>query len=288
MGLGMDTNPETAPPLPAVLISSPVRYRPECPEVLAAFFEGIEGLDYAGPMSRWLILQDDVGRPFKVPSSWDVCRVDLQAAPDSRYLGGPRSTGETQENLAYLRNRILRRFEASKAAALLMVDSDVVLRPEALTRMVEAFRQLASDPKASAGPGSLTLSLQIDNRVFDDDPPAANAEQPMFRPGEFLPYPPGPINRFERVPYRADGSVTEVWRSGAVTLYPRAALARRFRWDPRYNEEHQGYFDDLRELGFRHYLLQDPSLSTHLMVRQPGHREALRIAKARLAEADRA
>jgi hypothetical protein len=129
---------------------------------------------------------------------------------------------------------------------------------------------LARSPEKCAGPGGLlTLSLQIDNRIFDDDPPAANAEQRDEH------------GRWERVPYQAQRTFTEVGRSGAATLYPRSALARRFHWDPRYNEEHQSYFDELAAIGFRHWLLQDPSLATHLMVRESGHREAIRRARER-------
>ncbi len=63
--------------------------------------------------------------------------------------------------------------------------------------------------------------------------------------------------------------MVEIARGGACTLYPREVLHRRFSWDPRYGDEQDALFDELAELGFRHWLLQRPELAEHRMIR-PG------------------
>lgn len=260
------------------MIASPVRYRPECPEVLPAFLEAVRVQDYQGQRVCYALVQEESddwegydGPSVPVfPTPWDVDRLYLPAPADSRILGGPRSTGETQQNLAYLRNRILREFDESGTDLLLMVDSDVILAPHALIDLVAGYQMLtdAKPPTVCAGAAGLTLSLQIDNRVFEDAQPTTNAQE-QDEDGKWVPVPWSQERRFR-----------EVGRSGACTIYPRSVLARRFRWDPRYTEEHQGFFDDLRGLGCRHWLLQDPALVEHRMQREPSPRDELRRKRA--------
>lgn len=285
MGKGMPV------PLPTVLIASPIRYRPECPEVLGEFLVAVERQDYDWGMRRaFFVVQG--GHPYAIRPTYEagdpveLLRHDLvdwsdfssatfevvsvPCHADSRALGGPRTTGETQENLAYLRNRILRRFAESDAELLLMIDSDVILRHDALRRMVNGMQRRASD---CGGP--VTLSLQINNQPFEGSPPVTNAEEfdaDGSDPSVLIPTPWS-----EGVPM---GEFREVARSGACTLYPREALARRFYWDPRYREEHQAYFDELRAIGFRHWLLQAPELVEHRMKREPDPRGWLGERKA--------
>jgi len=264
--------------LPRVLIAATVRYRPDAPEVLPAFLDALAALDWPAERRDFLfIVQADqtMGETREALTGWhrehggEYRVVDLMASADTRKLGGPRSTGETQENLAFLRNKILRRFQESDADLLLMVDSDVVLAPAALRRMVAELQERMED-------GPATVTAQIDNRVAEDDEPASNGQQIVTT---------GPHWHQAPAEYATDGSVIEVARAGACTLYPKSVLVRRFRWDPRYNEEHQALFDDLRELGFRHYLIREPSLADHRMKRARPLREQLDAAVAKRDEA---
>jgi hypothetical protein len=281
--------------LPKVLIASPIRYRPDCPEVLPAFLDALAALDWPEERVEFCMVVHD---PDDGSSDWrdvhqecerlgylaDVSRVFvIGSTADTRTLGGPRTTGETLENLAFLRNKILRRFQESDADLLLMVDSDVVLAPGALRAMFEAMawhsesRPLRASNRGTdsfqvqIGDGSThdpcTVTAQIDNRLAIDHPPASNG-QTCENVNETLHYLPAP--------YAIDGTVIEVARAGACTLYPRSVLARRFRWDPRYTEEHQALFDDLRELGFRHYLIRAPELAEHRRDRWPSGFDLLR------------
>ena len=252
---------------PSVLIASPIRYRPECPEVLEAFLEAFQALEWHGERAYWFALHDSPSEQFvgclRLQERFGDCATcgtyTIPTDSDSRLFGGPRQSGETQENIAFLRNKIFRRFQDSGADLLLMVDSDVVLHPKALVRMAEVMTEVMTEELC-------TVSLQINNCPFEGGDPAGNAEWCRV---------PGP-SRDNKVPYATDGSVIEVDRSGACTLYPRQALARRFHWDPRYREEHQSLFDELKEIGFRHYLLRYPLLADHRMKREPSLWEAHR------------
>lgn len=248
------------PSRPSVLICSPIRYRPECPEVLPVFLDALGGLEFLGEQRHFFIIQDDdepgsdeIVAMLDARPRHDFSRITMTARPDSRLLTGPRRTGETQLNLAYLRSRLFHHWEhATESDYCLMVDSDVVLAPQALARMLSVM--------AALGPLA-TVTLQLNNTPFADGEPAGNAM-------ELLP------TGWSRAPYATDGSVIEVARAGACTLYPRPASRYRFTFDPtKHNEEHQGLFDRLREDGFRHYLIRDPTLADHRMVR-PAWRDA--------------
>lgn len=281
-----------------VLIASPIRYRPECPEVLGEFLDGLAGLDWPRDRVRfWFIVQtDDDHQPVAELErrGYDFTAVTMLASPDSRLISGPRRTTETQLNLAYLRSRIFHYWEHETDADLcLMVDSDVVLAPGALKRMVdEIWSPCDHDDcdlynacgrcgfdccECERGQGTqrcksrgkiacATVSLQLNNCPLEDGDPAANAK----------------LSDGSRAPYATDGSVIEVARSGACTLYPRAAARCRFTFDPtRHHEEHEGLFDRLREKGFWHYLIRDPKLADHRMKREPDAITALRKATGR-------
>jgi hypothetical protein len=269
---------EPGPRLPRVMVASPMRYRPECPEVLGAFLAGVKAQEYAGELEQFAVVQEESTNwegydGPSIPSlsrPWEVERLFLPAPLDSRYLGGPRTTGETQENIAYLRNRILRRFGESTAALLFMVDSDIVLNPGAVNRMVEVWRMLAASARPSCGGENITLSLQIDNRLHEDDQPVTNARWQDPETG-----------RLVAVPWEAGlREVVEVVYTGACTLMGRAALCRRFGWDPRYNEEHQRWMDDLRAEGFRHWFLREPQWADHRLKREKPARKQIRDARA--------
>ncbi len=280
--------------LPSVLIASPIRYRPDCPEVLPAFLESIKGLRYRGDVSMHLVIHqahdrydgfglDPVTRVLSAVAmspqdvdAWSIECCNLRASPDSRHLGGPRTTGETQENLAYLRNRILRKFQESKADLLLMVDSDVILAPNALDEMVSSYESIDARNTWRPHPVGCTITLQIDNRVVEDGASVSNAQVLEQSTDGIV------LGVWVPVPFSMQRTFREIDRGGACTLYPREVLTRRFRWDPRYNEEHQAFFDDLREIGFRHWFLQDPSLVEHRMKREPSRSEAIRRAKAEM------
>lgn len=257
--------------LPSVFITGPVRARPEGHQALEAFVSGLLAQDYAGPIEFGFVhhqakfgqeADDQVAEILWRLSERDDTRVDVQALvipapPDSRKLGGARHSGEIQEILAFLRNRCLQAFRASGADLCLMVDSDIELAPNALSRAVEEMqtRELC------------TVSLQIDNRIAEDHIPAPNAMHDCRRGTGNSNVNPFALRRSS---WAEDGSVIEVAQSGACTLYPRGALGYRFRWDHRrHTEEHQGLFDDMREAGCRHWLLRDPSLATHHMRRDP-------------------
>lgn len=195
------------------------------------------------------------GSPPLLPIGVTASYFFLNGTPDSREIGGPRSTGETQENIAFLRNKCFREWDRSRHSWCFMVDSDVVLAPNALNVALFTLTSLMERHDAPC-----TLSLQIDNRVTEDHAPATNAMDDRGRP----------------IPWADDGRLTEVARSGAVTLYPRRALGFRFGWAPGYNEEHQSMLDQMRSAGWRHYLLQDPRLTDHRMRRLRSGFEILR------------
>ncbi|MEK9726456.1 MAG: hypothetical protein VW405_23640, partial [Rhodospirillaceae bacterium] len=212
----------------------------------------------------------DYGVPYEL--------VECNSSPDNRLMGGPRTTGHTTMRLAFLRNLILERFQESDCDLLLMPDSDVILAPGALRAMADEYRNASA---AAQWNMPLTVTLQLDNRLAVDDAPASNGQVLVKRPQPVgLDYAPAP--------YATDGSVIEVARAGACTLYPRSVLERRFRWDPRYQEEHQALFDDLRELGFRHYLIRDPNLCEHRRRRIPSGFEVLRQLRAEREAAEAA
>ena len=253
---------------PKILITSPIRYRPDAPGAWCVAFESWNeaARDYAGEVSFCGVLHQAGGRqgpwdpreaanpPYQhMPFSLE--NITIPSPQDSRTLGGPRSTGETQEVLAFLRNRLFRAFQQSDADLCLMVDSDVVLAPGALRRMVDMDSwPTVKDGKVTASPPR-TVSLQIDNRIAEEHEPHTNAMWDN-------------AGRMSRVPWSDDGLTVRVHRAGACTLYPRAALERRFRWDPRYQDEQDALFDDLRELGFEHFLIRDPKLAEHRMKRR--------------------
>lgn len=251
--------------MPSVLIGAPVAYRSECPDVLVDWASALAAQDYDGERQHYVVLNGadaelawrDLGE-FDTRTLFELVDLGWLTPSDSRALGGPRSTGATQMRLAFLRNMILEWFALSDAAYLLMVDSDVVLAPTALRVMVEAIKQLGAPA---------TLSVQIDNRNAEDDPPRANAKA-WSEDGSLVV-----------APWQHTPGIYPVARSGACSLYTRSALHRRCRWDPRYDEEHEGWYDDLTEMGFRHWLLVAPGLADHRMQREASRdhwREELR------------
>lgn len=270
---------------PKILITSPIRYRPDAPRVLADALKALTEQDYSGEIEYHFLVHtepDSCGelaeqavrdfipiKPGDYGASYEV--LSIPSPEDSRTLGGPRSTGETQEVLAFLRNRLFRAFQQSDADLCLMVDSDVVLAPGALGRMVEMMEWPKVEDGKARPPGRRTVSLQIDNRIAEEHEPASNA---MVRANDH----DSDVNVYarnrlpcggygKRAPWSDDGLTIKVARAGACTLYPRAALERRFRWDPRYQDEQDALFDDLRELGFEHFLIRDPKLAEHRMKR---------------------
>lgn len=181
----------------------------------------------------------------------------LPQPPDSREIGGARHAGAVQENLAYLRNRVFGYWqrEVPEARHLLMVDSDILLRPRAMSRMLDYARTLS---------GRYTVSLQVDNAVTDTQPPQSNATAYFDGRG-----------RAVRVPWVAAGEPVVVQRAGGCTLYPRAALAERFGYRHGFDlDEQDSLFDALRDVhDFRHHLLREPDLAEHRRVfPAPAHR----------------
>jgi hypothetical protein len=267
---------------PSLLIASPIRYRPECPEVLPAFFDAVKALEWDGSgsvdyyfalhLAGELGIEDQDGMlefmvGYGAPTGAECEGLGLGGRPDSRLMCGPRHDGEVQENLAYLRNRILRRWSESGADLLLMVDSDVILHPTAAKRMHQELQ--ARGPLA-------TVSLQLNNCPFEGGEPASNAS-----------YLHPITGRWEPVSWVESNGCIEVDRSGACTLYPRQALCGRFYWSPGYREEHQFYFDLLKANGFRHWLVQDASLVDHRMKREPSLQAALaKVVEMRGREGD--
>lgn len=251
---------------PSVLVASPIRFRPDNPEVLPAFLDAVAALDW--PEDRrefWFAVQGYAEQmrldleKWLVPFRWAYYQIP--APEDSREIGGPRSSGETQENIALLRNKIFRRFMDSEADLCLMVDSDIVLAPEALAVMAQQLELHAAMSGDDIRDLKVTVTCQIDNRIGAEESPAGNAQVRNTRGG------------WSRAPWSDDCDVIEVHRAGACTLYTRAALCRRFYVDYRYPEEHQWLFDELTDLGFLHMLIRDPGLADHRMKRLiPKHR----------------
>ena len=125
-----------------------------------------------------------------------------------------------------------------------------------------------------------TASLQILNTPWEGGPPTGNA---LIRHED----PDHVRHGWASVPWAEDGSVVEVDRCGACTLYPREVLRFRFHWQPGFDEEHQSLFDQCKATGWRHYLIRDPKLADHRMKRDPSIEDAMARLKAEKAEKKR-
>lgn len=211
----------------------------------------------------------DLWAPFGRWAAHEI--MHLFGPKDSRTLGGPRTTGWTQMLLAFMRSWLFQRWadESNPWELMLQIDSDVALHEQAINGAVAHWQALAE----AYGP-RVTLSLQIDNRVAEDDPPVPNAMTWKDAHGsDQNPLDPTRTSSMRLAPWGDAGDLLEVQRSGAVTIYPRAALHFRPTWEPLYREEHQKMFDEMAEHGWRHFLWRAPTMTDHRMPRMKSLRQ---------------
>lgn len=252
---------------PIVVLGIPVRYRPEAPEVFGQVVAAIKRLNWPADRIRHHVVIH--GEPeatrgevevLVAAASLAAARVETQrlAVPaDNRELGGPRWDGTILDALVFLRSRIFREWQkAPEVEACFMVDSDVVLHPEALERLTGLLERMGDEHPAEERylktRGTLSLML---NTSLDEGEPRTQATR-------FTERGPRPAQWVE------DGAVVNVARAGACTLYPRSVLkAGWFHLRPGDREEHAGLFDQLSAAGFKHGLVRDPTLAQHMMPR---------------------
>lgn len=246
------------------LAASPVRHRPDNPTLFWDFWAGIQA---QGPTHTYLAVHEaGQDQDFLVELQLrDVPhdRFGIPASRDLRTKPGPRCTGETMENLAFLRNKLLRRFQQLESCKyLLMVDSDIVLAPGALDHLVATAEREGLD----------SLTALIDTNHHASDSPMANA---MLRgnsvrgflgprAGDWVRWSPE-VAALLPSSYRRGPNLHYVHRAGACTLFSRRVLELRFHWDPRFGDEQDWLFI---EMGQRyghtcHWLDTTPGLADH-------------------------
>jgi hypothetical protein len=209
-----------------VMIASPVRNRAW---VLPEFLAALDRLEFPQDrLSFYFLANDCADASPQILRSWAAERP--RAVVEEVNTGVPgwnryRWPHYDYGNLAFLRNRILKRFLESACTHLFSVDSDVIVPPHALARL------LAADRPVVAGVISNFPGLPV------EDSPAHN----------FLFLVDGHYRHQRHVPE----GLFEVDLTGAVVLIRRDVVEAGVRYEGHPSGEDAGFCEQAKARGFR-------------------------------------
>ncbi len=135
---------------PLTVVASPVR---QTPKVLRAFLDGLDRLDACGQRIRYAFIDDcDDPKSSKILLDWaegrpsEVYRMEGATSPNSYHRGENHNwTTAATTRLGEIRTHLLGLAVQRAADHLLLVDSDVVLRPDTLRWLLAADKPVVCE-----------------------------------------------------------------------------------------------------------------------------------------------